>query len=213
MAINLSVLKGLFSRLKPAATTIANYGDDVANAVVNYSDDAAKALTTYGDDVARGVELVDSGSLSLASPGLDIRGKRFHWPTDSSPQSQLKVRLMDARSPAAWDVRDISPLPSVMESSMDASQALDNFTELGGFWEGVPSTTGVLGDVRGSIAKESIVPAGIGTSIEIPEIPTSGLVMQNASEYAPGLPGSFGLRPHKNTALGRWFEKQVPYFN
>lgn len=39
MAIN---LKGLFSKLKPAAKTIANYGDD-----------AAKALTTYGDDIVK----------------------------------------------------------------------------------------------------------------------------------------------------------------
>lgn len=42
MAFNLAALKGLFSKLKPAAKAVANYGDD-----------AAKALTTYGDDVAQ----------------------------------------------------------------------------------------------------------------------------------------------------------------
>lgn len=59
MALNPTTLKGIFGKLKPAAKTIANYGDDVANAVVNYGDDAAKALTTYGDDVARAVDSAD----------------------------------------------------------------------------------------------------------------------------------------------------------
>lgn len=59
MAFNLNALKGLFSKLKPAAKAAANYGDDVASAVANYGDDAAKALTTYGDDVARAVDNAD----------------------------------------------------------------------------------------------------------------------------------------------------------
>lgn len=42
---NFAALKGFFSKLKPAAKTVANYGDDVAKAVANYGDDAAKALT------------------------------------------------------------------------------------------------------------------------------------------------------------------------
>lgn len=56
---NLNALKNLFSKLKPAAKTVANYGDDVAGVIANYGDDAAKALTTYGDDVARTVNSTD----------------------------------------------------------------------------------------------------------------------------------------------------------
>lgn len=312
MALNLNALKGLFSKLKPAAKTIANYGDDAARAVANYGDDAARALTTYGDDVMRfandidehlrpyhlydsivqhganpdkldkllgttkysdvfsgkashdglfslsppdggagvasgAIDYVDDfgiryrtmqdldnigralpvdvesdfldavyddpGHVTLESPGLDIHGKKFHWPTDNSPQSQLKARLMDKRSPAAWDVRDISPLPSAVEGSIDASQAFDNFTKPGGFWGGVPSTTSVLGDVRGSIAAEDIVPGGIAsTYVQVPEIPTAGLVMQDTTGLGVGYLDEFGLRPHKNTALGKWFAKQVPSY-
>lgn len=203
MAFNLAALKGLFSKLKPAAKTVANYGDD-----------AAKALTTYGDDVARGIGLVDDSVIpNLESPGLNIRGKTFHWPTDNTPQAQLKTKLMDARSPAAWDVRDVLPLPSVVEGSMDASQALDNFTEIGGPWGGVPSTTSVLGDVRGNIGVDDIVPGGVtGTFVQTPELPTKDLVMQDTTGLGIGYLDEFGLRPHKNTALGKWFEKQVPSY-
>ena len=49
---NLNALKALFQKLKPAAKTIANYGDDVARAVVNYGDDVAGAVANYGDDAA-----------------------------------------------------------------------------------------------------------------------------------------------------------------
>lgn len=52
MAFNLAALKGLFSKLKPAAKTIANYGDD-----------AAKALTTYGDDVIQSARNMPSTEL------------------------------------------------------------------------------------------------------------------------------------------------------
>ena len=225
MAFNLAALKGLFSKLKPAAKAVANYsddiargvanyGDDIAGVVANYGDDAAKALTTYGDDVARNIDFVDaSGNLNLESPGLNIRGKQFHWPTGNSSQDRLKASLMDARSPASWDVRDISPLPSVVEDSMDASQALDNFTEIGGPWGGVPSTTSVLGDVRGNIGVDDIVPGGVaGTFVQTPELPTKDLVMQDTTGFGLGYLDEFGLRPHKNTALGKWFEKQVPSY-
>lgn len=59
MAFNLNALKGLFSKLKPAAKVAANYSDDVAGAIANYGDDAAKALTAYGDDVASAVSSAD----------------------------------------------------------------------------------------------------------------------------------------------------------
>lgn len=238
MAFNSAALKGLFSKLKPAAKAVANYGDDVAKAATTYGDDVARAVANYGDDLGSLAKYTpqdfdnigalapanidndfldavwdDSKNFNLDSPGLNIRGKQFHWPNGNSPQDQLKARLMDARSPAAWDVRDVSPLPSVVEGSMDASQALDNFTELGGFWGGVPSTTSVLGDVRGSIAAEDIVPGGVaGTFVQTPELPTKGLVMQDTTGLGTGYLDEFGLRPHKNTALGKWFEKQVPSY-
>jgi hypothetical protein len=75
MAFN---LKGLFSKLKPAASTIANYGDDVAGAVAKYGDDAAKALTTYSDDV---VGLLPSpGNYKT---GTDILSNAYGRPLDS----------------------------------------------------------------------------------------------------------------------------------
>lgn len=52
MAFNLNSLKGLFSKLKPAAKTIANYGDDAANALTTYGDDVAKMAFANADDLA-----------------------------------------------------------------------------------------------------------------------------------------------------------------
>lgn len=256
MAFNLAALKGLFSKLKPAAKAVANYGDDVAGVVANYGDDAAKALTTYGDDAMRFVNEVDEHlipynqydsivqhgavpgkldkllgtskysdvfdgkashdgliDLNLESPGLNIRGKTFHWPTGNSPQDQLKARLMEARSPADWIERP--PLPSTVEGSVDASEALDWFTEPGGPWGGVPRTTRVIGDVRGDLFStgDGIVPGGIaGTYVDVPALPTKGLVMQDTTGLGIGYLDEFGLRPHKNTALGKWFSKQVPAY-
>lgn len=49
MAFN---LKGLFSKLKPAAKTVANYGDDAAKALTTYGDDAARMVFANADDLA-----------------------------------------------------------------------------------------------------------------------------------------------------------------
>ena len=49
---NLNALKNLFSKLKPAAKTVANYGDDVAKAAVNYGDDVAQMAFANADDLA-----------------------------------------------------------------------------------------------------------------------------------------------------------------
>ena len=64
MAFNANTLKNLFSKLKPAAKTVANYGDD-----------AAKALTTYGDDVAQMAfanadDLAELASLEQLAPNV-----------------------------------------------------------------------------------------------------------------------------------------------
>lgn len=76
MALNLAALKGLFGKLKPAAKTIANYGDDVAGVVANYGDDAAKALTTYGDDVAQ-MAFANADDLAAATAQTDNIAKRI----------------------------------------------------------------------------------------------------------------------------------------
>lgn len=59
MAVNPTALKGLFSKLKPAAKAVANYGDD-----------AAKALTTYGDDVAK-MAFANADDLAVATAQSD----------------------------------------------------------------------------------------------------------------------------------------------
>lgn len=234
MAFNLAALKGLFSKLKPAAKTIANYGDDVAGAIAKYGDDVARGVDYVDDFGIRYTNMQDLDNIGAAAPanienefldavwddpgpispessGLNIRGKTFHWPTDNTPQSQLKKRLMEARSPADWVERP--PLPSTVEGSIDASEVLDWFTEPGGPWGGVPRTTRVIGDVRGDLFStgDGIVPGGIaGTFVDTPALPTTGMVMQDTTGLGIGYGDEFGLRPHKNTALGRWFDKQVP---
>jgi hypothetical protein len=101
MAFNPAALKGLFSKLKPAAKTIANYGDDVAGVVANYGDDAAKALTTYGDDVARGaIDYVDDFGIRYNTmQDLDNIGRAL--PVDV--ESDFLDAVYDDSGPAGLD--------------------------------------------------------------------------------------------------------------
>jgi hypothetical protein len=59
MAFNLAALKGLFSKLKPAAKTVANYGDDAAKALTTYGDDAARMAFANADDLAAATAQTD----------------------------------------------------------------------------------------------------------------------------------------------------------
>lgn len=201
MAFNLS-LKALFSKLKPAARAVAPVADDIAKGVANYGDDAAKLAANYGDDALRAVDKVDD-----ALAGFDL--------TVPTAQQRLKDELLFKRSPASLDVSEVVELPSVVPDRYprfdSAASRLAHYNEPGGAWGRFPKTTRYLGDVAGDIGLGKLVPGDIGETIRVPELPTSGLVVQGPTLELFEAP--IGLRPHKNTALGRWFSKNNPNFS
>lgn len=228
MAFNLATLKGLFGKLKPAANAIANYGDDVANAVVNYGDDvagvvanygddAAKALTTYGDDVVRAADDIDNVDdyVDLFSlPGLDEIGRNdppVEFDADTTAELLRDAELRreadywksvanDAEDDLIYLDRDSlwntsygqDPYtPEMQQKSHNlitkmrlANERADRF---------MPTATRTTQDIL-----------GLPGNVDVPKIPTKELVRMH----------SFGgYRPHKNTALGRWFQQNAPQFN
>lgn len=72
MAFNLSALKALFSKLKPAAKAIAPVTDDAARLVANYGDDVARGVANYGDDVANAVANYGDDALAVANKLDDL---------------------------------------------------------------------------------------------------------------------------------------------
>ena len=217
----------------------APLADDIAGAIVNYGDDAARLAANYGDDVLEAVgksnfapwdlskdfdsygpdDVLPFGTNSygqtvipLGNAGAIIDGKTFHYPTKYSPQNALKEKLLDKRIGVA--TRPESPKLSNISEYADP-----DFT--------FPTTTSVLGDAILEhswapteydfldYAGSSIAPYDVFNQSLANPISTSGMVIQTP-EVLNGIShsddGAFGLRPHRNTALGRWFAKNNPNY-
>lgn len=223
-----SLFKKLLGRYgDDAARVIANQGDDVARIVANNADDVGAALVAdnagraipsldlYDDDFLDALEsaaYIKPSYESNALGGLEDFEPLFQKHT---PQELLKRELQFKRSPAALDVVDIPERPSVVpdghtferwgrENVAGRLASYDNQ-----YWGGFPSTTNYLGDVVGDLSEDSLVPSIDSTSIKVPELPTSGLVAQTPKFGDYEEPHVVGLRPHKNTALGKWFSKNL----
>lgn len=261
---NLNALKNLFSKLKPAAKTIANYGDDVAGVVANYGDDAAKALTTYGDDVAR-MTFANTDDLAAATAQSDDIAKLISdadIPTDppsafnifytpenlidelSEPKMNLSQisnaassRTPNLKTAPVWD--DIHRKLSNTSSSSPAQQVAKQvypYTSSGlgeaadraydNYWlrkyegHGAPEAwaTDYLGEVVAGIDPiEGHVSEIIPTADSVPLaqwLPIDSLVGDvsvppNFESVYPNGKFMTTLRPHKNTALGRWYASKL----
>lgn len=137
--------------------------------------------------------------------------------TVPTAQQRLKDDLLYKRSPASLDVRDIPKLPAVVPNGHvwerwgkeDVAKRLHVYDSP--YWGGFPKTTEYLGDVVGDLG-EGLVPDFPQTSVKIPELPTSQLVAQTPKYGVWDDLHVVGLRPHKNTALGRWFAKNLPNY-
>ena len=209
--------------------------------VKNYGDDAAKLVATKGDDVARAAAKSDLApwdfSKSFDDYGLDdalpfgtnaygqtviplpggsgakIDGKTFHYPTRYSSQNALKEKLLDKRI-------GVATRPEAPKLSNISEYADPDFS--------FPTTTSVLGDAVLEhswvptayddildYAGSSVAPYDVFNQTLANPISTSGMVIQTP-EVLNGIShsddGAFGLRPHRNTALGRWFAKNNPNY-
>ena len=205
MAFNPKAIKALFGKLAP-------YADDVAKGVANYGDDAARLAANYGDDALRAVDKADDF--------LDDVTFLDDFAIPNSPrtaQQHLKDELLFKRSPASLDVRDIPKLPATVPDghvwerwgNENVSRRLHTYDSP--YWGGFPSTTEYLGDVFGDLG-EGLMPTLSQNAIKIPELPTSQLVAQTPAHGSWDDLSVVGLRPHKNTALGRWFAKNMPSY-
>jgi hypothetical protein len=231
---NLNTLKGLFSKLRPAAKTIANYGDDVARAVVNYGDDvagvvsnygddAARALTNYGDDAASAAitgaddlsDIFDSNGNLLDSDTVTIGGKQFHYPdleqyedewgtlymSEQARQARLKDHLLSKRMhgmpnfrghAARVPVSGYDLMPTSYSSVPYSLYPPEKVTALGDYVDGIPTAH----------------------AVQVPELSSKDLVVQQ-QDLDMGWPYNefaYGVRPHRNTKLGKWFRQQMPTY-
>ncbi len=194
MALNPNTIKALFGKLAPMA-------DDAAKGVANYGDDALAAVGKP-DNFLDGVTFLDD----FAIPN----GPR-------TAQQQLKDELLFKRSPGALDVVDTPNLPSIvpdghvweMWGGENVAKRIHSYDSP--YFGGFPRSTQYLGDVFGDLG-EGLVPSSPQNAIKVPEIPTSQLVAQTPKYGARDDLHVVGLRPHKNTALGRWFAKNLPNY-
>lgn len=249
MAFN---LKGLFSKLKPAAKAAANYGDD-----------AAKALTTYGDDVARGaIDYVDDFGIKYntmqdldnigAALPANVESDFLDAVWDDPGPSVRKQNLVDDDFGPDWFDDDFLDLDTVatpaVEFDADTTAEILRRAELrreSDYWKHVaqdaeddliyldrdslwntfygqdPYTPEMRQKSHNLFTKmrlaneraDRLMPTatrttqdilGLPGNVDVPKLPTKELVRMHSHG---------GYRPHKNTALGRWFQQNAPQFN
>ena len=75
-------------------------------------------------------------------------------------------------------------------------------------WGRFPSKTDILGPVSAEVSLDrELFPNG--TAVMTPELPTSQLVLDDIVPGAYGGYDGFTLRPHKNTALSKWYNNAL----
>lgn len=198
MAINPNTIKALFSKLGGAAKKALPLADDAAAAVANYGDDAVRAALPYVDDVAD-----DTTRL------LNYMNQQSQW--GGFPQFgkfQTNPALNNALTATKHYIDDI-PVVSTADGGV-LKKAADYALE------GLP-----VGDKRSELVQ------ALSDAVDAaPQMPSTAL---RTTDSLVGLPGNvnipklhtkelvkmpvYGYRPHKNTALGRWFQQNAPQFD
>ena len=179
MAFNLSALKALFSKLKPAAKAVAPMTDDIARLGANYGDDAL-AIANKADDFfptdgtwepVPGLNLEEFVPRKLPKNISNYPDPDFSFPSTTSVLGDvmLDTRRVGPGTDGVWDIETVLNPHYMFNQTL--SKPLD--------------TSGMV--------------------IQTPEL-LRGLDYQDVDNFA------FGIRPHKNTALGRWFAKNNPNY-
>lgn len=193
MALNPKTIKALFGKLAPMA-------DDVAEGVVKYGDDVA-------EDTSRILNYVNKQSQYGAYP--------YHrFQKNPAIRSALTATELYDRGIPVANVPNGGILKRASDYVMDNVSDFDTRDKVwDGLWQAVDSapiteySDGALKQVDflgpanlrytdlGDVSK-ALPEVG---SVSIPSIGVQGLVNED-----PGL-----IRPHKNTALGRWYDTQA----
>jgi hypothetical protein len=194
MALKPGTIKALFGKLATNADDIARYGDDVMDVARPYADDVA-------EDTARLLDYYNSQSKwnrnpyfgkYVESPILQnaLQGSTGYYggvPVDRFPSGGVLAK--------AYDYADYSPsLAKKMDDAMLAAPELNTSN----------NTIDFLGDFSYSDDYYGDAPTMLRgwDTVDVPALDKSGLVKE--FEYGDSL-----IRPHENTALGRWFRKQM----
>lgn len=187
MAINLNSIKALFGKL---VGKVAPYADNVAKGVANYGDDVAKIATNYGDDVGRAVGSVDDA--------LPFEFTNRFGQTVSA----------DYNKPGLWNI-DSDTFHDRLEGDLLTNQAvlkeeLLNKRTGREYLNAIPregSDVKFLGDaVRHFDYNNREMFKRGPVTINLPGwMPSEDLVFDRNTT----------LRPHLNTALGRWYTQAM----
>lgn len=224
------VAKGVANYGDDVARGVATYGDDIAKGVANYGDDVLALANVVGgvtsapdfDDLIPELRKARSGSVPpdfdpLLPEHRKTYGNFMPPATVRDPEAQLatKTNLVANRLLSnAGLALDMEPTafvknpktPRVLEPATDAAtHSLASYS-----YGKLPTTTQWLGDVAYNWDLRKYTPASVGSAMSIPRTPMSQLVMQHNGAYDPdGIPTT-GIRPHKNTRLGKWFAENNP---
>lgn len=208
-------LSGLFKKLAGSVddvSDIARYGDDVAGLVADNAGRAVVSPELLSDDFLNAVDdftnhapydPTDLFPEPYETPGaVDLgTGKLFHFGEYGTPEGNLKNSLISNR------LEKIDPTyPRSITPTSSPSEVPQDFGNLISFEDYVyfPKQTNFLGDVTA----QAQMPSDSTFTLPLKNpIDTSQLVLQNPERLQYG---AVGLRPHNNTALGRWFRKQRP---
>lgn len=216
MALNPNTIKALFGKLAPyaddVAKGVANYGDDAARIIANNADDAAKIIANQGDDVARAVTPAFRNFDDLIPELREARGGFGPSATVKNPAAQLaaKERILDRRSGLedlanSMNANNVFPHTVPEPIASEALQAISHYSDYN-----IPHTTSWLGDVMYDDRVGGYAPFFGGSASAVSETPMSQLVFQIGNHLEPYGRPSAGVRPHKNTRLGKWFAENHP---
>ena len=186
MALNPNTIKALFGKLAPMA-------DDVAEGVVKYGDNVADDLTRLSAYVsrhnARSPEVPLPVKTALQAPMLNSMGLPINEP------SGVLVKLRDT----------LDSIPANSYSKYKANRTFNNALDNAGWRGNVNSTSGITDWLGQGKLDEDLYAWGgprtfaapeDGVSVSVPDLPLDQIVSSSGVR-----------RPHKNTALYRWFEK------
>lgn len=185
MALNPNTIKALFGKLAPMA-------DDVAGAVANYGDDAARLIGEYGDDVA-----ADTSRLL----------KKYTYGNEGNPvlNTGLQKRLVyDNGIPVLAE-----PSGGVLSKAYDyafKNAGPKGFKDVTHAMNSAVAPTYSFGEMVDALGPHGTYDTYFAEHIGSPHV---GAVPLSTNMRLSDLvhEGDGYVRPHKNTALGRWFEK------
>lgn len=230
-----SLFKNLVPYADDVVKGVAKYGDDAASMASNYGTDLARYAKNFElDDILKTVNTRAKTPITgLGDDFVELGGKAIHYPTGGSAQDALKGRLLANRtglsdlSRTASDLNDLVPLENPPMSVTLMERMSDEFASLGTMplseMASTPSgassartantfvrpSTYALGDVSITHPRAGvphIYPKYSGEFTYLSddagyELPLSELVLDSS------INSPIHVRPHKNTALYRWYDK------